>query len=225
MENYHRHTHRSNIMTSDSIVKYEDYAKRAVELGQKTLCSVEHGWQGYYYECWEIAKEHKLKFIFGTEAYWVKDRFEKDRKNCHIVILAKNEEGRREINRVLSEANESGYYYRPRLDLELIKQLTPKNVMVTTACVGFWLYDDIEDIVLDLYNHFNDSFYLEIQYHNTEKQIELNEKILKIHNQYKIPLILGMDSHYIYEEQASDRDAFLKSRGLFYEEEDGWYVR
>ena len=67
-----------------------------------------------------LAKKYNLKFVFGAEAYWVKDRFEKDKSNCHIIILAKNEKGRRAINETLSEANETGYYFRPRLDLELL---------------------------------------------------------------------------------------------------------
>ena len=81
MNNYHKHTYDSNIFIVDSTVSYKDYAKRAVELGHKILSSVEHGWQGYYYEVYELAKEYNLKFIFGTEAYWVKNRAEKDKTN------------------------------------------------------------------------------------------------------------------------------------------------
>jgi DNA polymerase III alpha subunit (gram-positive type) len=67
-QNYHKHTHDSNIMTPDSPVTIEDYAKRCVELGHKVLSSVEHGWQGQYYRVYETAKKYDLKFIFGTEA-------------------------------------------------------------------------------------------------------------------------------------------------------------
>ena len=74
INNYHKHTSYSNIITPDSAASYEDYAKRAVELGHKVISSVEHGWQGYYYECYELAQKYGLKFIFGAEAYWVKDR-------------------------------------------------------------------------------------------------------------------------------------------------------
>ena len=65
MQNYHRHTSYSNIMTPDSAASNEDYAKRAVEVGQKVLSSVEHGWQGYYHEVFELAQKYGLKFIFG----------------------------------------------------------------------------------------------------------------------------------------------------------------
>lgn len=94
VENYHKHTCASNIFTPDSPATYDQYAKRAVEIGHKTLCSLEHGWQGKYHECREIALKYGLKFIFGTEAYWVLDRHEKDKTNSHIVLLAKNENGR-----------------------------------------------------------------------------------------------------------------------------------
>ena len=130
MQNYHRHTSYSE---GDSAAMPEDYAKRAAELGHKVISSVEHGWQGYYHAAFELAKKYNLKFDFGTEAYWVKDRQKdyveidkltgankvnkdgtvrtvKDRSNNHIIILEKNETGRRAINRILSEANETGNY-------------------------------------------------------------------------------------------------------------------
>ena len=139
MQNYHKHTSYS---IGDSAAMPEDYAKRAVELGHKVICSVEHGWQGYYHKYFELAqtcnafdKENEecinckkqslqktkncydhLKFVFGTEAYWVKDREEKDRSNCHIFIAAMNEKGRRALNDVLSEDNLTGFYGQPRLD-------------------------------------------------------------------------------------------------------------
>ena len=69
MQNYHKHTYSSNVFTPDSTVSYEDYAKRAVELGHKVLSTVEHGWQGRYHEAYEVAQKYGLKFIFGTEAY------------------------------------------------------------------------------------------------------------------------------------------------------------
>ena len=73
MQNLHRHTSYSNILTAaDSAVSNEDYAKRAVELGHKVISSVEHGWQGYYFETYELAKKYNLKAVIGTEAYWVK---------------------------------------------------------------------------------------------------------------------------------------------------------
>lgn len=224
MENYHKHSCGSNVFTPDSAISIEDYAKRAVELGQKSICSVEHGWQGKYHEYYEAAQKYGLKFIFGTEAYWVMDRHSTDKSNCHIIILAKNEEGRQEINDILSTANEDGYYYKPRLDPELIFRLNPRNVLITSACVAFWKYDSIEYLVKRFHEHFGDNFMLEVQNHNTKEQIELNQRIQELSYKYGIEMIAGLDSHYIYPEQAQIRDELLKSKGIRYEDEDGWYM-
>lgn len=226
IQNYHKHTCCSNIYTPDSPAIYEQYAKRAVELGHKILCSLEHGWQGKYHECREIAIKYGLKFVFGTEAYWVKDRHEKDRTNCHIVLLAKNENGREWINEVLSTANEDGYYYRPRLDEELLFSLPPNDVFVTSACVAFWHYEPeyVEQLICKLHDYFKDNFMLEIQAHNTDKQKQLNARILKLSKKYGIQMIVGLDSHYIYPEQSVERDELLAASGTHYDDEDGWYM-
>lgn len=224
MQNYHRHTSYSNIFIADSAAINEDYAKRAVELGHKILSSVEHGWQGYYYETFELAKKYGLKFIFGAEAYWVKNRHEKDRTNGHIILLAKNENGRRKINGILSDANEDGYYFRPRVDLELLLSLPKEDVFVTTACIAFWHYDDIEDIIVKLHNHFGNNMMLEIQNHDTDTQVELNKRILKLSEKHGIEMIVGLDSHYIYPEESSQRDYVLAAKNVHYEDEDGWYM-
>lgn len=245
MQNYHRHTSYSE---GDSAAMPEEYAKRAVELGHKVISSVEHGWQGYYHKAFELAKEYNLKFIFGTEAYWVKDRQKeyeeqdketgeviknkdgtirtnKDKSNNHIIILAKNENGRRAINRILSDANETGYYYKPRIDLELIFSLPADDVFITTACVAFWKYEDSDKIVRHMHNYFKDNFMLEIQNHNTAKQIVLNKHIKELSEKYNIPMIVGLDSHYIYPEQSVERDDILAGRNIQYDDNEvGWYM-
>ena len=183
MQNYHRHSCYSNIFVPDSAATNEEYAKRAKELGHKIISSVEHGWQGYYFETYELAKKYDLKFVFGAEAYWVKDRKkeyevfdsetkevkkdkdgtivkQKDKKNCHVILLAKNENGRQAINSILSTANIDGYYFKPRVDLELLLSLPSNDVFVTTACIAFWQYDDSEEIVQKLYNHFGNNLML-----------------------------------------------------------------
>lgn len=247
MQNYHKHTSYSNIMTPDSAASYEDYAKRAVELGHKVISSVEHGWQGYYYECYELAQKYNLKFIFGAEAYWVKDRKKeyaeidiktgnpklnkdgsiktsKDKTNGHIILLAKNENGRRAINRILSTANEDGYYFKPRVDLELLLSLPSNDVMITTACVAYWQYEDIDNITLQLFRHFGKNFYLEIQYHDTENQKLISKRTLELSQKYHIPMIVGLDSHYVYPEQADERQYILEAKHVHYADEDGWYM-
>lgn len=222
--NYHRHSCYTNVRISDSAVTNRDYAKRAAELGHGIISSCEHSFQGRYQEVVLLAKEYGLKPLISAEAYWVKNRVEKDRSNCHIFIAAMNETGRRALNDVLSEANLTGFYGQPRLDLELILSLPKNDVVVTTACVAYWRYDDIEDITAQLFNHFGDNFYLEVQYHHTASQIELNKKILKLRKKLGAKIIMGCDSHYIYPEQAQTRVDYLASKGLEYPEEEGWFL-
>lgn len=223
-QNYHCHKFGSNIYTADSPSSLEDYAKRAKELGHGILSSLEHGFQGLYFQAFEMAKKYGLHFIYGVEAYWVKDRFEKDKTNGHICLFAKTDKGRRAINLALAEANETGYYYKPRLDLELLMKLPAEDVFLTSACVGFWQYQDIEDIVIQLHEKFKENFMLEVQYHTPLIQIELNKRILELSKKHDIQIIAGMDSHYIYPEQKIDRSEVLKSKGIVYENEDDWYM-
>lgn len=223
-QNYHKHSHYTNVRISDSTVNMRDYAERAKALGHGILSSCEHGWQGNYFECVQLAKEYGLKPLIGAEAYWVKNRTEKDRTNCHIYLGAKNERGRQALNDVLSEANLTGFYGQPRLDVPLLLSLPKDDLIVTTACIAYWRYEDIEDITAALAKHFGKNFFLEVQYHNTESQRELNKRILRLHNELKIPLIMGCDSHYILPSQAQNRTDFLVSKGLTYPDEEGWFL-
>lgn len=246
-QNYHRHSHYTNPRISDSAVTNLDYALRAKELGHSILSSCEHGWQGNYFECYDLAKQHDLKFLFSCEAYWVKDRqmeypvidkktgevarnkdgeirMQRDSTNAHIFLAAKNERGRQALNDVLSEANITGFYNRPRLDLPLLLSLPPDDIWVTTACVAYWQYPDIDDITVQLANHFRENFFLEVQYHDTEKQQQLNDHILKLSKELYVPIIMGCDSHYIYDSGADKRTDFLVSKGLEYPEEAWWFM-
>ncbi|MFA5197838.1 MAG: PHP domain-containing protein, partial [Patescibacteria group bacterium] len=224
--NFHKHTQFSNIVSPDSAATNEQYLNRILELGQKVFSSNEHGYQGNYIQVYDLAKKNNLKFLFCVEAYFVKNRLEKDSTNAHIIVAAKNENGRRAINDALSEAWISGYYYKPRLDYELIFGLPGKDIFFTTACIGgVWKYDgDSDEIVLKLKEHFGNNFYLEVQNHDTESQKRINAKIINLSNREGIPLIFGADSHFIYPNQAKERDNFLLSRKVSYAEENGWYM-
>lgn len=223
-QNYHRHSMYTNVKISDSTASAVEYAERAKELGHSILSSAEHGWQGYYFETVKTAKQYNLKPLIGAEAYFVKDRFEQDRSNCHIFIGARNENGRQALNDVLSEANITGFYGQPRLDIPLILSLPKDDVIVTTACLAYWRYDNIDEITKMFANHFGKNFFLEVQYHNTQKQREINQHILDLHNELKIPIIMGCDSHYILQTDATRRSDFLVSKGLNYPDEEGWFL-
>ena len=231
--NYHKHTSLSNRYMKDSPLLPIDYWNELkARYGDKPCIytTVEHGWAGNYFKQYDdLEKFNKkngtnIRWIYGAEAYWVKGRHEPDRNNCHIVLLARTDKGRKAINKILSIANKDGYYARPRIDLELIDQLPYDDVMITTACIAFWnKYDDIADIVRHLAESFP-HFYLEVQAHNTPAQKELNRRIIQISEELLVPIIAGCDSHVITESQMLDRDELLKSGNIHYEDEDGWYM-
>lgn len=231
--NYHKHSSLSNRYMKDSPLLPVDYWNELKARYGDQPCiytTVEHGWAGNYFKQYDdLEKFNKknhtnIRWIYGCEAYWVKNRHEQDKSNCHIILLARNDNGRKAINKIVSIANKDGYYFRPRIDLELINQLPPNDVMITTACVAFWnRYDDIDFVVKSLAEKFP-HFYLEVQAHNTTTQKEINQHILDLHYQWKFPLIAGCDSHVITEAQMKDRDDLLESGHIHYEDEDGWYM-
>ena len=215
--NYHKHDHKGNVKSLDVVCKMEDYCKRAIELGHTTIFTTNHGMQGDVFEATTLAKKYGLKLIVGAECYYVKDRKEKDRSNRHIIIICLNDNAVRQLNKILSIANTEGYYYKPRIDYELLMSLNEKDFIITTACVAGILKD--KELVLELHSKFKDNFFVEVQNHNDPLQKEFNKLALKYNKEYGIKLIHANDSHYIYPEEAKYRDLFLKAKGITYEEE------
>lgn len=225
--NYHKHTHYSNLRTLDVVTKPIDYINRAKELGHNTYFTTEHGWGGNVWEAYSLCKENKLKMIFGVEAYYVDDRKMQDKTNSHIILIAKNIDGYKQINRIISVANQNGYYYKPRIDMELLLTLNSEDVIVTTACVGSRLFrtDNYElEFLMPVYNHFKSNFYLEIQCNQDDIQVEYNKKIKELANKYSIKIIHANDSHYIYPSDSKIRDLFLKAKGIVYEDESNFVL-
>lgn len=226
-ENIHCHSYYSNIMTHDSIISRKDVAKRAVSLGHHTLSAIEHGYMGNVFETHRIAKEFNLKLIFGTEFYYVKDRHEKDRTNSHLLVVAKNENGREAINELITEAYRTGFYAKPRIDEELLFSLPKNDVIVTTACIASPInsYEGYAEYFIPKAKaYFGDNFFLEVQPHWNIKQVEFNKKLVEYREKYNVPFILGVDTHYINEEDGELRSIYLKSRKIFYEKEDGFFM-
>ena len=226
--NYHKHDYYGNIKSLDVVVSPLEYIQRAKELdGDKAIFfSTNHGYQGNIYEYYTLCKEHGVKLIAGVEAYYVPDRFEKDRRNYHLIIIAKNKNGYKQINSIMSEANTTGFYYKPRVDDELIFKLNPNDVIITTACIASRLRDieGAEDWIIKMKEYFKDNFYLEVQNHNVESQKEYNKRLLEYSKKYNIPIIHANDSHYIYEKDNKYRDLFLKAKGITYGEEDSFIL-
>lgn len=232
--NYHKHDHKGNPWSLDVVVKEEDYCKRAVELGHTTVFTTNHGVQGDIFTWLDCSKRYGLKMIYGTEAYYVHDRlakvqigvdkdgnptYGKDRSNKHIIIIARNNNGVMQLNDIMSEAHDSGFYYRPRIDDELLFSLNPNDFIVTSACVaGIW---NDRELLLALNRHFGKHFFLEMQAHNTDFQKRVNSEMFDFSKASGIQIIHANDSHYIYPEDAKYRDIFLVGKDRNYPEEEG----
>lgn len=216
-KNYHKHDHYGNPWMPDSIAKPEDYCKRAIELGHNSVFTVNHGVTGYIFDWMELCKKYGLKMHYGMEAYYVPNRFEKDRSNKHLIIIAKNNDGAMQLNDIMTEAHSTGFYYRPRIDNDLLFSLDPNNFIITSACVaGIW--KDTE-LILALQRKFGENFFLEVQNHSIDLQVEANQRILALSKETGIPIIHANDSHYIYPEDLKYRDIFQLAKGMKFENE------
>ena len=218
--NYHRHSQYSNLSSPDSTLTINDYIQRAKELGHTSISVTEHGYcpMTSVLEAYPLCKQNNMKLLIGAEGYFVNDRFEKDRSNYHIVLMALNERGRKQLNLAITEANMTGFYHKARLDRELIASLDKENFIVTTACVAGVGND--ECIVKFLYDKFGENLFLEVQSHNHPTQIAYNKKMLELSNKYNIELIHGCDTHYITEQDKFNRTIFLKGKKISYGDED-----
>ena len=190
----------------------------------------------------KIGISKPFRFRYGAEVYWVKDRIAenieeyttdkgekktrqvRDNTNCHMVLIAKNYNAIRKLNYIISCAHDDGFYFKPRIDLDLLFTLGPEDVFVTSACLAGWKYPDAEEIWVKIWEHFRDSFFLEYQTHNTDEQKRINSKIYYLSQKYGIRTIIGLDTHYISDDDCLKRDNLLKRKGLVYDDEAGWYM-
>lgn len=191
----------------------------------------------------KMGLKNPVKFRYSAEVYWVKDmnktfieeytdkkgeiktREKKDNTNCHMVIVARTYNAMRKLNYIISCAHDEGFYYKPRIDLKLLfDNLTPDDVYITSSCFAGWKYEDAADIWIKIWKYFGDSFFLEYQANNTDEQKALNQKIYELSQRYGIQTIIGLDTHYINEEDRIKRDNLLKRKGITYPEEEGWYM-
>ena len=233
--NYHKHDRRCNVATgADSCLSTQDYVDRVKELGHNSISSCNHGYPMSQFEVYDSCIKNNLHYVYAVEGYFVLDTDSKDRTNAHIIYIAKNNKGRRAINNLISKIaiDENGVYYnRPRSKFDEILKLNPEDVMITTACMfGIWKYNNYEELLLKLHNHFGDSLYLEYQAHNKPEQVEINKKIKKYSEKYGINTIIGCDTHVIYEKEKNERpngiknrEAILRSRKTD-DQEEGWFM-
>ena len=243
-EPYHVHSCYSNALTQpDSTMFIKDYAKVYKERGHHVLCMSEHGNRSNVWEQYDIAEAYRndkndpydLTPLAAAEVYFVPDRlsdvevlkpdgtkgYQKDGRNFHMILVAKDMEGFYQLNEILSEANLTGFYRHARVDFDLLGRLDYRHFICTTACVaGITKDPEYEMLACQLHEIFRENFYLEIQHHPQAIQVEANTKILRLYGKYHWPLIYGTDSHYINKEDAVLRKELLASARISYGDED-----
>ena len=231
MQNYtvlHLHSDMSNGVTNiDSCTKYIDYIIRAEELGMKAMAFSEHG----SVFAWDLKKEdmekHGLKYIHAEEFYVTETVDEKIRDNWHCLLIAKNWDGVREINKLASISfgrNDGHYYYAPRITFDDLLH-TSDNIIISTACLGGILNrasKDIQERFIKFLSENKHRCFLEIQHHNVAEQIAYNRKLYSISKKYGIRLVAGTDTHSLNEQHAEGRKILQRSKNIFFEDEEGW---
>lgn len=199
---FHFHTHYSAL---DGFSTPEEYIRVAEELEIKGLGVTEHG-NLYSAPYFELAKKENVRMVYGFEAYEAYNRFEKDEnsKYFHLVVLAKNEKGRLAINKIITESNNpESFYYKPRVDLELLKPYA-NDLIISTACLASKLarvdYETAVKYVLE-YKSIFPHFYLEMQSHSSNEQVEYNKKILRLSKETNTPFVITCDAHASSEKE------------------------
>ena len=212
----------SNCLTQpDSTMSIEDYAKVYAERGQKVLCISEHGNRSNVWKQAEVAAKYAQTPLAAAECYFVPTRTVDDKRNFHLILVAQDQEGFYELNSALSEANLTGFYYKARVDFDILSRLDYRHFLCTTACVAGPVRDEkAKEYCAQLKEIFHENFYLEVQHHPQKIQVEHNAKILKLYKELKVPLIYATDSHYIRHEDAVLRKELLLSSGIRNDYED-----
>ncbi len=218
----HLHNH-SEYSLLDGLSKIDEMVAQAKALGMKALAITDHGNLYGAIKFYRACKEAGIKPIIGCEIYISRrTRHDKeaglDSDSNHLILLAKNDTGYKNLMRIISIANLEGYYYKPRSDMELLKQYS-EGLICLSACVNGYVSEPLlenqeetaEKRAKALSEIFGkDNFYLEIQKHlNVKKQDELNEKLIKLSRKLGIPLVATNDNHYVKNGDAEAQEVLL----------------
>lgn len=225
---YHLHSDLSTCVTSiDSVTKYNQYIDRAKECGMTAIAFSEHGSVFEWIKKKETVEKAGMKYIHAEEFYVTETLNEKIKDNCHVVIIAKNYDGVRELNKLSSVAfnrNDNHYYYVPRISMAELEQ-TSDNLMITSACLASPLSKGstaFKKFFLSFLIKNKDRCYLEIQHHNVDDQKAYNKYLWGISKRYGIPLIAGTDTHALNAEHAEARLVLQKAKNINFSDEDKW---
>ncbi|HRY82771.1 MAG TPA: DNA polymerase III subunit alpha [Candidatus Moranbacteria bacterium] len=217
----HVHTHYSLL---DGLAKVDEILDRAKELGMDSLAITDHGVLYGAIEFYIKAKEKGIKPIIGCEMYVTagdylsKNNTQEDKTRYHLILLCKDEVGYKNLMKLISVAHLEGFYYKPRINRELLRKYS-KGLIGLSACVEGEVpsnavngnLEKAEKLALEYQEIFGvGNFYLEIQNHpKFENQAIANEALIKISKKYNIPLVATNDIHYVKKEDNEIQDILL----------------
>lgn len=213
---YHLHSDNSLL---DSCTGYELYIDKAVELGQPAIAFSEHGKPLNWVKKKMYCDEKGIKYIHGVEIYLTETLDEKVRDNYHTVLLARNEQGVKELNLAVSKScDKDHFYYVNRLSFDEFLRLS-SNIITTSACLA----SPLNKLPLDhpMYERLVKRYdFLEIQAHDCQEQRDFNIHLAELAKKYNKPLIAGTDTHSLNRYYAECRKILLKYKNKSYGDED-----
>lgn len=216
----HLHVH-SEYSLLDGMSRIKDLPVRAKELGMKAIALTDHGVMygavDFYKEC----KKNDIKPIIGCEVYVAPhSRFDKeagrDNGYNHLILLAKNKTGYQNLSKLVSLSFVEGFYYKPRIDLEILEKYS-EGLICLSACLAGSLSQAIiqdnmekaEEIALWHKRVFKDDYYIEIQHNGLRQQIMVNQKLIQLARKLDIPLVATNDAHYLKKEDSYFHEVLL----------------
>lgn len=223
----HLHNH-SQYSLLDGLTKVPELMEHVQVTGMKAVAITDHGTMSGAIEFYKSAKAAGLKPIIGMEAYVAKrSHIDKDpthdRQSYHLTMLAMNNEGYRNMMRLSTIANLDGYYYKPRIDRQLIKAYSD-GLIVLSGCIGSEVSDSLRQGQYDQAKKaaewykkiFGDRYYLELQDHGHQKhptsweeQTKVNKQLLALSEELKIPAVVTCDAHYLRPEDQEAHEILL----------------
>lgn len=215
---YHCH---SELSLLDSCTKYQDYVDLAVKNGSKALSISEHGKPLNWTEKWNACKKAGIRYIHSVEIYLTESLDEKVRDNYHTVLMARNMDGVKELNALVSlSCDKDHFYYTNRLTFDEFLGMS-NNIISTSACLASPLnkLPDSHPRYMELANKYD---FFEVQAHNHPEQIAFNKRLAALSKKLGKPLIAGTDTHSSSRYKAECRAVLLSAKHKSYGDEDAF---
>ena len=213
----HLHVHTQYSLL-DGAARITDLVARAKELGMESLAITDHGAMYGVIDFYKECKKAGIKPLLGMEAYVAPNHLEKSgiRENAHLILISKNITGYKNLMQLSSIAFLDGFYYRPRIDYELLEKYS-EGLVCLSACLAGDIpqlllgrrYDDALALAARLKGMFGDDFYIELQDHGLPEQKEILPQLAKIAAELNIKTVATNDIHYVKKEDAESQDVLL----------------